>query len=193
MRISQLSDATGVPVVTIKHYLREGLVPAGTLTSRTQATYGEGHVRRIRLVRALMDAGLSTARAREVLAVVDDPPVSMAELLGSALHGACPPSSERSRALLATIGWDAPEGLGAYGELEQALARLEQAGFAISDERLRTIAAGVDAIAAVEVDGVPTDSAEAAVEYAVVGTELVGPLILALRKVAHARRSLARF
>lgn len=193
MRIAQLSEATGVPVATIKHYLREGLLPAGERTSRTQATYDEGHARRIRLIRALTDAGLTTARTRRALQVVDEPPASMAELLGGAMHGECLAAPERSEALMARLGWEVPTGLGAFAELEQALARLDQVGFAIPDERMREIASGVDAIAAVEIAAVPTESPEAAVEYAVVGTELVGPLILALRKVAHARHSLERF
>ena len=37
MRIAELSQTTGVPVPTIKYYLREGLLPAGELTSPNQA------------------------------------------------------------------------------------------------------------------------------------------------------------
>ena len=33
MRIAELSQTTGVPVPTIKYYLREGLLPSGELTS----------------------------------------------------------------------------------------------------------------------------------------------------------------
>ncbi|GMA88788.1 hypothetical protein GCM10025868_40380 [Angustibacter aerolatus] len=46
-----------MPVATVKYYLREGLLPPGTPTSRTQAQYDEEHVRRLRLVRALLDVG----------------------------------------------------------------------------------------------------------------------------------------
>ena len=55
MRISELSSRSGVPVATIKYYLREGLLPAGERTSATQARYGDAHVERLRLVRALVD------------------------------------------------------------------------------------------------------------------------------------------
>ena len=39
MRISALSEATGVPVPTLKFYLREGLLHPGEATSRTRAEY----------------------------------------------------------------------------------------------------------------------------------------------------------
>ena len=42
----------------MKFYLREGLLPAGTATSATQATYDAGHLRRLRLVRALLGRNL---------------------------------------------------------------------------------------------------------------------------------------
>jgi DNA-binding transcriptional MerR regulator len=64
MRISELSQASGVPVATIKYYLREGLLHEGQLTSATQAQYDQSHLARLRLVRALLGAGgLSVAAA----------------------------------------------------------------------------------------------------------------------------------
>ena len=79
MRVSELSQATGVPVPTIKYYLREGLLPRGeTTTSPNQASYGDEHVARLRLIRSLLDVGgLSVATVRDVLAAVDDPGTSL--------------------------------------------------------------------------------------------------------------------
>ena len=37
MRISELSSVTGVPVPTIKYYIREGLLPRGERTAANQA------------------------------------------------------------------------------------------------------------------------------------------------------------
>ena len=37
MRISDLAETTGVPVHTLKYYLREGLLMPGEATSRTRA------------------------------------------------------------------------------------------------------------------------------------------------------------
>ena len=56
MRISELSEASGVPVATLKYYLREGLLPPGESLGATRADYSEDHLRRVRLVRALVDA-----------------------------------------------------------------------------------------------------------------------------------------
>ena len=85
MRVAELSRRSATTVPTIKFYLREGLLPPGEATGRNQAEYDEAHVRRLRLIRALLDVGgLSVAAAREVLSVVDTPGVPDHELLGAA-------------------------------------------------------------------------------------------------------------
>src|SRR5919197_5194181 len=72
MRIAELSRQTGVPVATIKYYLREGLLPAGEATGPNQAQYGEEHVRRLRLIRALVTVGgVSIASVGAVLEAID--------------------------------------------------------------------------------------------------------------------------
>lgn len=81
MRISDLSRQTGLPVATIKFYLRERLLPAGRPTSRNQAQYGDGHRRRLRFIRALtniLDFDLSSVR--ELLTAIDNERLSMREL-----------------------------------------------------------------------------------------------------------------
>jgi DNA-binding transcriptional MerR regulator len=57
MLMAELSRSSGVPVATIKYYLREGLLPPGAATSATRAEYDEAHLRRLRLTRALEDPG----------------------------------------------------------------------------------------------------------------------------------------
>ncbi|EDY52308.1 transcriptional regulator, partial [Streptomyces clavuligerus] len=85
MRIGELSRRTGVPVPTIKYYVREGLVPAGRLTSPNQADYGEVHEQRLRLIRALLDVGgLKVAAVADVLVAVDDPGLPEHKVLGVA-------------------------------------------------------------------------------------------------------------
>lgn len=72
MRMSELSRITETPVPTVKYYLREGLLPPGRRTSPNQAQYDDEHVRRIRLIRALLGpGGLDVATAREVIAAID--------------------------------------------------------------------------------------------------------------------------
>src|SRR3954469_13987781 len=87
MRMAELSAESGVPVATIKYYLREGLVPAGELTSPNQAQYQAKHLQRLKLVRALLDVGgLSIVDVREVVRAIDEK-ASTNELLGAPQHG----------------------------------------------------------------------------------------------------------
>ena len=69
MRISELSTRSGVPVATIKYYLREKLLPEGQRSSPTQAAYTETHVQRLGVIRALVDAGVGIAGVRKVVGV----------------------------------------------------------------------------------------------------------------------------
>jgi len=73
MRMSELSERSGLPVASIKYYQREALVPFGEHTSANQSQYGEAHVDRLRLVRALIEVGgLTVASAKAVLAAIDN-------------------------------------------------------------------------------------------------------------------------
>src|SRR5258706_7366806 len=85
MKIAELSGRSGTSIASIKYYLREGLLPAGAATGRNQAEYDEAHIRRLRLIRALIDiGGLSIASARAVLAAVDQPDLDGHSLMGAA-------------------------------------------------------------------------------------------------------------
>ncbi|MCW2502628.1 MAG: putative transcriptional regulator, MerR family [Actinomycetia bacterium] len=91
MRISELSRTSGVPVPTVKFYLREGLLPPGELTSPNQAAYGEAHLRRLRLIRALVEiGGVSIAAVKDVLAALDDTSLGVHDLLGSVQYALIP-------------------------------------------------------------------------------------------------------
>src|SRR5438876_519216 len=84
MLMAELSRSSGVPVATIKYYLREGLLPPGTATSATRAEYGEAHLRRLRLIRALVEIGeIPVAAIGHILAVVDDEAASLHVMLGA--------------------------------------------------------------------------------------------------------------
>lgn len=99
MRIGDLAKTTGVPVATLKFYLREGLLPAGTPTAVNQAEYDDVHVRRVKLVRALLHlGGLSIADAQRVLAAVDDETMPIHGAFGVA-QGAMVPKLDRSGTL----------------------------------------------------------------------------------------------
>lgn len=190
MRISELSEATGVPLPTLKFYLREGLLMPGVATSATRAEYGDEHVRRVRVIRALTEsAGLSVGKARDVLRIIDDPGDNLFAALGRAT-GALPPEPvrrddyPRARRLLERLGsWFDPEHP-AVAQLESALESAESAGMEPSDERLDAYMAGVRTIAEYDIANVPEDGGRA-VEYSVLGTALYEPVLAALRRLAH--------
>jgi DNA-binding transcriptional MerR regulator len=170
MRISGLSAQTGVPLATIKFYLRERLLHEGVRTSATQAQYDESHVARLRLVRALLGpAGLSVAAAQRVIRAIEEPPESLHELLGVAATAVAGPN------------------------VDDALRALEEAGFELPEGALDVYLDHMRQIAQFEIDNLPTDSPTAAVRYVVLGTVLIEPLILALRRVAEQEASARRF
>ena len=200
MRISQLAADTAVPVATIKYYLREGLLHDGALTSATQASYDESHVRRLRLIRALVGgAGLSIADARELLGGVDSPPQSGHDLLGVAHHALAGDVDEtvdtaQVDALLDEWGWTS-DGCDHIGKaaVAEALEGVRSAGFAFPEGMLATYARAMHDVAEAEIAGIPTDSADSAVRYVVFGTVLGEPLLLALRRLAQQGASFERF
>ena len=55
LKISELAERSGVPVATIRHYLREGLLPEPVKTSRNMAYYPPDFVDRIRLIKQLQE------------------------------------------------------------------------------------------------------------------------------------------
>jgi DNA-binding transcriptional MerR regulator len=64
----ELSARSGVSAGTIKHYLREGLLPAPVRTSRNMAYYPPAFVERIRLIKRLQEERFLPLRAiRELL------------------------------------------------------------------------------------------------------------------------------
>jgi DNA-binding transcriptional MerR regulator len=55
LKMSELAERSGVSAGTIKHYLREGLLPEPVRTSRNMAYYPPEFVERIRLIKRLQE------------------------------------------------------------------------------------------------------------------------------------------
>ena len=72
LKISELADRSDVSVGTIKHYLREGLLPEPVKTSRNMAYYPEDFVDRIRLIKQLQEERFMPLRL--IKSMLDDEP-----------------------------------------------------------------------------------------------------------------------
>ena len=198
MRISELSRVSGVPTATIKYYLREGLLHSGELTSPTQAQYGDSHVARLRLIRALIGpARLSITTTKSVLDAIDAPQGSVLELLGRASMALTGPEGnddpQAARDLIDQLGWLVEPGGPALGDLDAALQAIDQAQLQLIKGGLPRYADLLHQIAQAEMDTVPTDTAEAAVRQAVLGTVLIEPLLIALRRLALQDAAIRKF
>ncbi len=55
LKISELAERAEVPVATVRHYLREGLLPEPVKTSKNMAYYPPEFVERIRLIKRLQE------------------------------------------------------------------------------------------------------------------------------------------
>ena len=204
MRISELSRATGVPVATVKYYLREGLLPPGEATARNQADYGEEHVRRLRLVRALLEVGrVPLAAVRRVLAAVDEEALPLHEVLGTAHHALGPredpgpvaddlaQAHKEIDAFLDELGWELTPHAPARRALADALVALRRLGRQVGPEAFAPYAALADSLAAAEVAHVAAHEGPRAalVEEVVVGTVVFEAALVALRRLAQEHHS----
>jgi DNA-binding transcriptional MerR regulator len=201
MWIAELSRRTGVPVATIKYYLREGLLPPGEAVGATRSRYDETHMRRLRLIRALVEVGgLSLSRVRDVLAEVDEESRQVHEVLGAA-HCALVPeppavsteSKERVDQLIKDRGWLVYEGSPDRALLAGALDALVGVGHRLDDEMLQAYAQAAQQVADTDVAHLPVGDRSRTVEAVVVGTALGGPVLLTLRRLAQESASARRY
>jgi DNA-binding transcriptional MerR regulator len=81
LRMSELAEASGVSTGTIKHYLREGLLPEPVRTSRNMAYYPPDFVDRIRLIKRLQEERFLPLRLiKGVLEDAERPRIPRAEV-----------------------------------------------------------------------------------------------------------------
>jgi DNA-binding transcriptional MerR regulator len=118
LRMKELAEASGVPAATIKHYLREGLLPEPVRTSRNMAYYPPEFVERIRLIKQLQEERFMPLRA--IKSVLDEDPErarAIVELEDRILERAL--AGERTRISAAEVR-------GTYPVPKEVLDRLEQ-------------------------------------------------------------------
>jgi DNA-binding transcriptional MerR regulator len=72
LKMKELAEASGVSAGTIKHYLREGLLPEPVKTSRNMAYYPAEFVERIRLIKQLQEERFMPLKV--IKSMLDDDP-----------------------------------------------------------------------------------------------------------------------
>lgn len=206
MRMAELSKESGVAIATIKYYLRESLLPPGERTSPNQAHYTSEHVRRLKLIRALLDVGgLSVNQVREVLSAVDSPEMGLHRVLGVAQAtvttvpaAAGEEATEWARTavsgLITERGWDVPEDSASARALVAVLATLREIDGIEGIGQLAERAEVMERIAELDLDSISArQSIEAMVERVVVGNVLGDAVLSALRRMAQQNASAHRF
>lgn len=194
--MAELSERSGVPAPTIRFYLRERLVPQGLLTSPNQAVYDESHVRRLRLVRALLDiGGLTVEAARGVIAAIEAKSGNDFAVLGQVQYGLTPRSRDTGHdaaaeadvdAIIDRQGWRVRDDNPARASLAQAVTTLRAIGRPELLDAIDDYARAADSLARREVDDVlAIDDAEAQAEAVIAGVVLGDALLSALRRLAE--------
>jgi DNA-binding transcriptional MerR regulator len=147
MQLAELSRRSAVSIATIKYYLRSGLLPPGERITATQADYGEHHLHRLRLIRALIGVGcLPVSVTKEILDAItaeqDDPDQVIAKVLRAdsaaqehktSEDAATPAKPDTNgltdaRSLIAKIGWCVPHAAPATKDLGDILDVLTELG-----------------------------------------------------------------
>ncbi|MFD3839536.1 MerR family transcriptional regulator [Streptomyces sp. NPDC058642] len=211
MRLAELSERSGVSTATIKYYLREGLLAPGRQINTTTAEYDEEHLRRLRLIRAMIQVGrMPVATVREVLGHVDDDSLPRAMRLGAAVW-ATPQVPEPdaddefvrgARAsmeeLLRTLGWSNAQALTtispSFRSLVVATAALRRLGYDWDPETLVPYARLMHQVAELDMEFMESHVSEAEkAEVAVLGVVLVEPMLQALHRLAQEEESTRRY
>ncbi|WP_285780860.1 MerR family transcriptional regulator, partial [Microtetraspora sp. NBRC 13810] len=167
----------------IKFYLREGLLFPGERTSYNQAQYTEAHVRRLRMIRALVEVGgLSVAATRDVLEKMYAPGMSVLDSAGKAQFAMAAPrpvvedeawhkGAEQAELLLDRLGWQVRETNPARQTLISALATLFRLGQTDQLKLLEVYSQAARQVAEAELDLLVRQSdSDALLETAVVWT-----------------------
>ncbi|QDQ09842.1 MerR family transcriptional regulator [Streptomyces spectabilis] len=206
MKISELSQRTGVPVASIKYFRRQGLLPAGRATAATLAEYGEEHVQRLRLIKALTTlGGLSIAATRDVLAAVDQAdstdgtlkaisyalPVPVAQ--APAGDGETETETEAEAAaeadaadLIAAMDWQVPDDSPHVQGLTTVLRELRRLDANYRLDRLAAYGELARSIARLDLErAADFDDSPALAEQAVIVLALSGPVLELLRRLAQ--------
>jgi DNA-binding transcriptional MerR regulator len=205
LRIAELSRDSGVPVPTIKYYVREGLLDPGQLTSPNQAQYGDSHLRRLKLIRALAEvAGLSIADIRQLLDAASSPAASPRAALGKAQYATTPryeyqasdasrqAATDQAEELIKARGWHINPSSPARELLTGVLAALRDLGQGDLLSLADAYAGPAEQLAAADLTVIRArPTLDGRLEGVIIGTVLGDTLLAALRRLAEENASAA--
>ena len=136
LRMGELARASGVSAATIKHYLREGLLPEPVKTSRNMAYYPADFVERIRMIKQLQEERYMPLRViRDLLEEDPDRARALIELGDRLLEHALAGESQRVSAADVLDRYDIPHDvLDRLAELE--VLTPDENGYSPSDVRI---------------------------------------------------------
>ncbi|GAA3651361.1 MerR family transcriptional regulator [Streptomyces chitinivorans] len=191
MQLSDLSRRTGVPVRTLRLYARVNLLPEADV-------YDMSHVRRVVLVRVLLDVGgLRHSEIHDILRRVDSSPGSLHDLLGAVQYALPARGSEcrdreweqareRAGALAERRGWRVGPDNPAWLTLVQALVACEWLGQRDLLEMIDTYAEALERVAEAEVRLIRARPDPESAAASMVSTTVLGDVMLsALRRLMH--------
>lgn len=204
MRVGELSERTGLPVGTIKFYLRSGVIPPGTSTATNQAQYSEEHLHRLRLVRAMAEVGgLSLNAITEVLAAADDDSIALHDAFGLAQDAMVAVEAQGGSewaeasadldALIGQMGWCVRPQARARHLVISAIVTLRRFGWPITAASFEQVAAWLSDNAAEEIGFIDPADRTGAIETSVIGTVVIEQVMVGLRRLALEHHSSTRF
>jgi DNA-binding transcriptional MerR regulator len=136
LRMGELARASGVSAATIKHYLREGLLPEPVKTSRNMAYYPADFIERIRMIKQLQEERYMPLRViKDLLDEDPDRARALIELGDRLLEHALAGESARVSAAEVRNRYDVPQDvLDRLAELE--VLTPDDNGYSPSDVRI---------------------------------------------------------
>ena len=208
MKLAELSSRSGIPITSIKYYVREGLLESGRAITSRSSDYEESHLTRLTLIRFLIRSlDMPVEKVKIVLAkIASDEPNFLQAM--TRVHSALPPyvdteelgeaataaTVDLARRALADNGIVVNESLvydnSLLVQLGHALSVAEAAGIPLQAAHFAAYVDAARTVARADLQRVPTDSAASAIEFAVTGTVMFEPVLLALRRIAQMEATL---
>ncbi len=189
LKIAGLAERAGIPVATIKYYIREGLLPRGVATAATQATYGAEHLHRLRLIRLLTEVGgLTLSRAHAVFDAMDESSTADAlHALGPA--GLTEPNLPLNEVdgFVGDLRWRVAPDAPARLTLARSLAELRAAGYEVDASVFRPHARAADWLVSEE-----AEVTGPALGDTVAAEVIFGAALMALRRMSREHHAAGR-